>query len=131
VSAVTFYLTGSRANSYYNKIKPGPNRLELVMGNRRSVATSSELSALKTEPVRHKWLLTFNFKAPVPAGPGMTWRLLDGDNNIYSAVLLHASDRFSPEDKAYALPGKYKTSRCQYARTDDAWYSVKFDFVPR
>jgi regulation of enolase protein 1 (concanavalin A-like superfamily) len=131
VSAVTFYLPASRSNSYYTKIKSGPNRLDLVMGNRRASAMSRELPAVETTPVKHKWLLTFEFNPPVPAEPGMVWRLMDGDNNIYSAVLLHASEYATAADKANALPGKYKTSNCQYARTDDVWYSVKFDFVSR
>jgi hypothetical protein len=131
VTAVTFYLTGSRSDSYYTRIKSGPNRLKLVMGNRRAEAMSEEIPAFKTSPVKHKWLLTFKFRPPVPAEPGMTWRLLDGDNKVYSAVLLHASDRATSYDMTNALPGKYKTSSCQYARVDDAWYTVKFDFVPR
>ena len=131
VTAVTFYLTGSRSDSYYTRIKSGPNRLKLVMGNHRAEAMSEEIPAVKTSPVKHKWLLTFKFKPPVPVEPGMTWRLLDGDKNVYSAVLLHASDRATAYDMTNALPGKYKTSSCQYARVDDAWYTVKFDFVPR
>jgi hypothetical protein len=131
VTAVVFYLTGSRSDSYYTRIKSGPNRLKLVMGNRRAEAMSEEIPAVKTSPVKHKWLLTFKFKPPVPAEPGMTWRLLDGDNKIYSAVLLHASDHATADDRANALPGKYKTSSCQYARVDDVWYTVRFDFFPR
>ena len=131
VSSVTFYLTGSRADSYYTKIKSGPNRLKLMIGDRQATAKSRELPAVKNAPIEHKWLLTFTFTPAVPAEPGMPWRLLDGDNNIYSAVLLHASDRDTPEDMANALPGKYKTSSCKYARVDDMWYTVKFDFVRR
>ena len=131
VSAVTFYLTGSRADSYYSRIKSGPNRLKLMMGDGQATAISKELPAVKGAPIEHKWLLTFTFTPAVPAEPGMPWRLMDGDNNIYSAVLLHASDHDTPEDRANALPGKYKTSSCQYARVDDIWYTVKFDFVPR
>jgi len=131
VSTVTFYLTGSRSDSYYTRIKSGPNRLKLMIGNRQALATSQELPAVQSAPIKHEWLLTFELKPPVLAEPGTQWRLLDGDNNIYSAVLLHASDHDTPEDRANALPGKYKTSSCRYARVDDMWYTVKFDFVPR
>jgi len=131
VSTVTFYLAGSRSDSYYTRIKSGPNRLKLMIGNRQDLALSEELPKVQSAPIKHKWLLTFKFTPPVLAEPGTQWRLLDGDNNIYSAVLLHASDHDTPKDRANALPGKYRTNSCQYARVDDMWYTVKFDFVPR
>jgi hypothetical protein len=102
-----------------------------MIGNRQATAISKELPSVKSVPIKHKWLLTFMFTPVVPAEIGMPWRLMDRDNNIYSAVLLHASDHDTPEDRANALPGKYKTSSCQYARVDDMWYTVRFDFVPR
>ncbi|MFO7970265.1 MAG: hypothetical protein R6U40_00785 [Desulfobacterales bacterium] len=93
-----------------------------MMGDGQATAISKELPAVKGAPIEHKWLLTFTFTPAVPAEPGMPWRIMDRDNNIYSAVLLHASDHDTPEDRANALPGKYKTSSCQYARVDDIWY---------
>jgi hypothetical protein len=93
-----------------------------MMGDGQAMAISKELPAVNGASIEHKWLLTFTFTPGVPAEPGMPWRLMDGDNNIYSAVLLHASEHDTPEDRANALPGKYKTSRCQYARVDDICY---------
>jgi hypothetical protein len=93
-----------------------------MTGDGQATAISKELPAVKGAPIEHKWLLTFAFTPAVPAEPGMPWWLMDGDNNIYSAVLLHTSDHDNPEDRANALPGKYKTSSCQYARVDDIRY---------
>jgi TolB-like protein len=125
VSSVVFFLRGSRADSYYTRIKNGPNRLKLIVGNRSSVAMSQQFSADKELAIKAPWILDFQLSPPAPVQPGMTWKLLDGDNNIYSAVLLHSGD----VDLQHGIRGHYKTYNCQYSRVEDQSYSVKFDFV--
>ena len=125
VSSVVFFLRGSRADSYYTRIKNGPNRLELTVGNRSSVAMSRKVPADKKIAIKAPWILDFRFSPPAPVKPGMHWKLLDGDNNIYSAVLLHSGD----VDLQHGIRGYYKTYNCQYSRVEDQSYSVKFNFV--
>jgi hypothetical protein len=74
-------------------------------------------------PEKVKWLLTFQFSPSVELKPNMEWRLLDGDKNKYSAVLLHSSD----VDLAHGIPGFYRTYNFKYARVEDQRYSVRFD----
>jgi TolB-like protein len=50
---------------------------------------------------------------------------LDGDNDIYSAVLVHSSDTGA----GGGLPGIDEQTGCQYTHRVEAKYSVKFDFV--
>jgi PKD repeat protein len=123
VNSVTFYLLASRANSVYDRIQVGETRLKLILGNSQVEAETQELSSETMDPVRHKWYVRFNFDPPVSVGPGIEWKLLDGDGTWKSAAIAHTSSRVSG-----GLPGKYITKNCQYARTEDAWYSVKFDF---
>lgn len=123
VNSVTFYLLASRSNSVYNRIKVGKTRLKLILGNSQVEAETQELSSEMMDPVRHKWYVRFNFDPPVSVGPGTEWKLLDGDGTWKSAAIAHTSSQASG-----GLPGKYITKNCQYARTEDAWYSVKFDF---
>jgi len=121
VESVIFYLTASRNNSYYTSIKSGPNDLKLILGNSENVATSVELTTTSYDPVQHNWYIQFDFDPPVSVSEGTSWELVDGDENIYSAVWLHASDI-----NQFGLPGTYENSNCQYAETRDHWYSVKF-----
>ncbi|MBD3288219.1 hypothetical protein GF337_05390 [candidate division KSB1 bacterium] len=125
VSAVTFYLRTSRSNSYYKSIRNGPNALKLVLDNREAIATSTQLAAESMNPVKHKWYLRFAFDPPVDVAPGTKWELLDGDNNIYSAVWVHSSDNGDPA----GLPGIDEQTNCQYRHKVNARYSVRFDFV--
>jgi len=125
VRAVTFYLTASHSDSYYTRVKKGPTKLRLVLGGRESVATSQEVSPGAELPVDVPWLITFKFDPPVEAGPGTPWELLDGDDEIYSNVLLHSSNLDEE-----GLPGTSETKECQYAAVKDAWYSVRFELVP-
>ena len=125
VRAVTFYLAGSRENSYYTKIKNGATRLKFTLGDRESVAMSETVAPGKKLPLEVPWFIKFVFSPPVQAKSHMAWKLLDGDNNIYSAALLHSSDL----DLMNGLRGTYKTYDCQYARVEDQSYSVKFDFT--
>jgi len=128
VRSVSFYLTASRADSYYTRIKNGTTKLQFVFGNSVSTAQSKKLDAVSEIPVRHSWIIVFKFDEPIDASPGIKWKLLDGDENIYSAVLVHASSKATPEDRQNALPGQAKVLNCQYARTDKMWYSVRFEF---
>ncbi len=125
VSAVTFYLTTSREDSYYTHVKAGPSKLMLTLGDKESTATSRELPSGTEVPVKASWLITFEFDPPVRAMPGIEWQLLDGDDNIYSNVWLHCSDI----DKE-GLPGAQEIYDCQYAGVRNAWYSVKLDLAP-
>jgi len=122
VSSVIFFLTGSRKDSYYNRIKNGPNTLKLTLGNGESRATSEKNSVGNELFDKAPWILNFKFSPPTPVEPNMDWKLLDGDNNIYSAVLLHSSDI----DLGHGIRGYYKTYGCQYSRVEDQSYSVKF-----
>jgi hypothetical protein len=122
VKSVTFYLTISRNNSYYTTIENGPNDLKLILGTGEAVATSIALSNTSYDPVEHTWYLQFEFTPSVAVGEGTSWQLLDGDNNIYSAVWLHASDI-----NQSGLPGTYEVTNCQYAETRSHWYSVMFE----
>lgn len=124
-SSVTFYLRGSRSDSYYNRIKTGPTTLRLLIGGRSAVATSHKVTDNAGLPEKVSWLLTFQFTPSVELKPNMEWKLLDGDKNKYSAVLLHSSD----VDLAHGIPGFYKTYGCKYARVEDQRYSVRFDMA--
>jgi len=124
VRAVTFYLTASHTNSYYTSVEEGPTKLKLVLGDRESVATSQRVSPGAELPVDVPWIITFEFDPAVEAGPGTPWELLDGDDEIYSNVLLHSSNI----DRE-GLPGTWETSNCQYAAVKDVWYSVRFDLL--
>lgn len=126
VNAVTFYLTASREDSYYTRVKAGPTRLRLILGDRESTAISTKVPSGTETPVETTWLITFKFDPPVQAGPGLEWQLLDGDNNIYSNVHIHCSD----VDKE-GLPGIHEVYDCQYAEARNVWYSVKFDLAKR
>jgi len=99
-----------------------------VLGSSVSTAQSEPLAAGSETPVRRGWAIVFKFDEPIDPKPQMKWKLLDGDKNIYSAVLVHASGKAMPEDRQNALPGQAKVSNCQYARTDKMWYSVRFEF---
>lgn len=119
VSSVTFYLSASRSDSYYDRIRPGPTRLTLRIGDSERTASTVEGSLLEAG-VPHSWSVTFAFAPPVPVRPGVTeWSLTDGDGEIYSAAILHGS-----AEPCEGLPATYKVSGCQYARTEPAWYSV-------
>ena len=121
-SLITFYLVGSRSNSHYQRLKTGPTKLKLVLGDRSAVAMSEKVNAGTELPVNVPWIIQFKFDPPVQAAPGTAWRLEDGDNNLYSAVLLHSSDA---DQKG--LPGIDEQSGCQYTHKVNSWYSVKFD----
>lgn len=129
-STVTFFLTNSRSNSYYTSIVTGPTTLRLVFNDPgtdkeySSTATSIKVADNMTLPVDTPWYITFIFTTPLYLGPGWEWELLDGDDNIYSAVWLHLSD--IDHD---GLPGTAETSNCQYGEWRPAWYSVKFGTV--
>ena len=125
VRSITFYLTTSRENSYYTKIESGPTKLKLILGDRESIAISKKTSPEKKLPLVVPWFIEFDFLPPAAVKPDMHWKLLDGDNNIYSAVLLHSGD----VDLTNGLRGYYKTYDCQYTRIEDQSYSVKFDFA--
>ena len=119
VSSVTFYLSASRADSYYDRIKPGPTRLKLRIGDAETTASTVEGAVLEAG-VPHSWRVTFDFAPPVPVRSGVTeWSLTDGDGEIYSAVILHGS-----AEPCQGLPATYTVSGCQYARSEPAWYSV-------
>ena len=61
VGSVIFYLRGSRADSYYTRIRNGPTRLKLIIGNRVSVATSQRHSADRKLAIKAPWILNFKF----------------------------------------------------------------------
>lgn len=124
VGAVTFCLTMSRSSSYYTRIKAGSTALTLKLGDRTSTAMSQQVQLGTELPVEAPWVVTFPFKPPAPAQPGMVWRLVDGDNDIYSAVGL-----FSSDIDMRGLPGTYKVSGCQYSRSGKASYAVRFEFA--
>ena len=121
VNTVTFYVTTSRSNSYYTSIVNGPNDLKLKLGDSEDIASSIQLENILNDPVEHSWILQFEFDPPVSVGGGTSWELLDGDDNIYSAVWLHASDV-----DQYGLPGTYEVTNCQYNEKRNHWYSIKF-----
>jgi TolB-like protein len=125
VEAVTFYLNGSRSNSYYKNVKAGPTKLRFVFGDKESIASSVQLPDFEHHPVKHKWFIKFLFDPPVSAGPGTKWQLLDGDNNIYSAVFVHSSDN----DDEGGLPGIDEQTGCQYTHRVQSRYSARFDFA--
>ena len=124
VHSVTFYLLGSRSSSVFNKIKAGPTKLKLILGNSQSSALTVARPSEVIDPVKHKWYVTFTFSPPVSVGPGTVWKLLDGDGTWKSAAIAHTSDK-----PTAGLPGKYITKNCQYARSENHWYSVKFNFA--
>jgi tRNA A-37 threonylcarbamoyl transferase component Bud32 len=125
VGGVTFYLTASRADSYYTRVQPGPSTLQLILANRAVTATSQPAPAGLEMPVEASWLVTFEFEPPVRATAATTWMLLDGDHNIYSNVWPHCSDL----DQT-GLPGTHEIFDCQYAAATEVWYSVRFDLEP-
>jgi serine/threonine protein kinase len=120
VSAVTFYLTASREDSYYTSVKEGPSRLKFILGGTETTATSEQVPSGTEVPVKASWLITFKFDPPVHAMSGMEWELLDGDDNIYSNVWPHSSD----VDET-GLPGVHETLDCQYSEATSLWYSVQ------
>jgi serine/threonine protein kinase len=124
VSAVTFYLTASREDSYYTRVKAGPSMLMLILGDRETTATSEQVPSGTEVPVKASWLITFKFDPPVRAMPGMGWELLDGDDNIYSNVWPHCSN----VDET-GLQGVHEIYDCQYAAVTDMWYSVQFNLA--
>ncbi len=123
VQSVTFYILTSRSNSEYDKIQVGETELKLILGDSQAASRTKDLSSETDDPVKHRWYVRFNFDPPVNVGPGTEWKLLDGDGTWKSAAIAHTSSTPSG-----GLPGKYITKNCQYARTEDAWYSVKFNF---
>ena len=123
VKSVTFYLLNSRQNSYYTKVKAGPTTLKFMLGDQEAYATSLQKPNFDFIPVKHKWTLQFDFPTPVKAAPGTKWQLLDGDNNIYSAVMLHSSD----DGQGGGLPGIDEQTGCQYTHRIESRYSVQFD----
>lgn len=125
IKRVRFYLSGSRADSYYTRVRAGSTRLRFTLGSRSTIAPSEELSDFQLQPMKHKWRVDFTLDPPVSVGPGTPWQLLDGDNNIYSAVFVHSSDN-GDED---GLPGIDEQTGCQYVHRIDARYSVRFETV--
>jgi len=124
VSVMSFFLRGSRANSYFSKIKNGPTELKLILGGYEAYATSESFPEGNNWPAKAPNILNFRFSSPVPVAPGMEWKLLDGDDNKYSAVLLHSGDM----DLLHGVKGFYKTHGCQYARVEEQSYSVQFEY---
>jgi hypothetical protein len=129
VKAVTFFLTGSRENSYYKTISVGPTRLRFKLGEQEVEAESRKADPGETQPLDLPWLIRFEFDDPVYAQPGTSWSLLDGDDEIYSAAILHLSNIRSRENERYALEGTSDQNGCQYTYKQTVWYSVKFDFA--
>jgi hypothetical protein len=125
VSGVTFYLTGSRTDSYYTRVQAGPSTLQLVMAGQAASATSQQIPAGLETPVDAAWLVTFEFDPPVRTTAATQWVLLDGDDNVYSNAWPHCSDL----DQT-GLPGTHEIFDCQYAAVKNVWYSVRFDLVP-
>ena len=125
VGRVSFFLRGSMENSYYTKKKYGPTQLKFIIGKRESFATSERYPEGEELLSKAPWIINFKFSPPAPVEPEMEWKLLDGDNNKYSAVTLHAGD----VDLSHGIRGFYKTYNCQYARTEEQSYSVQFDYV--
>ena len=121
IQSVTFYLLTSRSNSEFDKIKVGPTELKLILGDSQVNAMTQELPSETMDPVQHLWYVRFDFDPPVSVGPGLEWKLLDGDGTWKSAAVAHTSDKPSG-----GLPGRYITKGCSYARTENHWYSVKF-----
>jgi hypothetical protein len=126
VNAVTFYLSMSRSSSYYTRVQEGPTRLKLVLGDRQATSATVKAPTGYTLPVNVPWFIVFTFEPPVHVGPGIPWRLLDGDGDIYSAAGLKSSDLGNT-----GLPGTSRIfgSGCQYSRVENGWYSAKFDVV--
>jgi len=125
ISVMSFYLRGSRSNSYYTRIQNGPTTLKLVMGDRESTATSAKTPVSDPFSEKASWILRFPFSPPAPVAPNMPWKLIDGDGNKYSAVLLHSSD----VDLEHGISGNYKTYGCQYDRVEPQSYSVVFEYA--
>ncbi|MGD2246727.1 MAG: hypothetical protein PVI11_09290, partial [Candidatus Aminicenantes bacterium] len=123
VHAVTFYLLASHSNSKFDEIQAGRSQLKLILGNSQVTAQTTELHSEKLNPVTHKWSITFMFSPPVRVGPGTGWKLMEGNRTRKCAAVAHTIDKPSA-----GLPGKHITKNCQCARTEDHWYSVKFDF---
>ncbi len=129
VKAVTFYLAGSRSDSYYTRVRQGPTALRFVLGDRQAVARSREALPGETSPLELPWVIRFEFDNPVYGRPGIPWELLDGDNDIYSAVLLHQSNISSQHNAQFALEGTSDQNGCQYTYKKTVWYSAKFEFT--
>lgn len=123
VSSVTFYLLSSQSVSKFDERKYGSTKLKLVLGDAQVIAKTETFKEPVNDPVKHSAYVTFTFSPPVRVGPNTVWKLLDGDNEWRSAAVAHASF-----EQSGGLPATHKTSGCQYARTEDAWFSVKFDF---
>ncbi len=124
INSVTFYLLTSRSNSFYTTVKKGVTKLKLILGSSQASADTVELQNAVTDPVQHQWYVRFTFDPPASVGPETDWKLVDGDNKWTSAAIAHTSSKPSG-----GLPGKYITTNCQYARTENAWYSVKFEYM--
>jgi hypothetical protein len=122
---MTFFLTASREDSYYTRVRPGPTALRLILGERETLAVSEPVPPGAEAPGQASWTLSFLFDPPVRVRPGMVWELLDGDDNIYSNVWPHASD-LDPE----GLPGVQEIFDCEYAEGRDLRYTVQFDLAP-
>ena len=93
------------------------------------VARSREALPGETRPLDLLWVIRFEFDNPVSARPGTAWELLDGDNDIYSAVLLHQSNIASQHNAQFALEGTSDQNGCQYTYKKTVWYSAKFEFT--
>ena len=120
VSSVTFYLSASRSDSYYDRIQPGSTRLRLRIGDAETIASTVKGASLDAAGVPHTWRVTFEFTPPAPVRTGATeWSLTDGDGEIYSAAVLQGSS-----EPCHGLPATYTVSGCQYARSEPAWYSA-------
>jgi len=126
VISVTFFLTMSRSSSYYTRVKAGPTQLKLILGKNEAIATSEQVKPDTELPVEASWLISFPFKPPARVEPGMTWKILDGDGDIYSAVGLYSSDV-----DLTGLPGFAKVSGCQYSRIGQSSYAADFNFGTR
>jgi tRNA A-37 threonylcarbamoyl transferase component Bud32 len=121
---MTFFLTASREDSYYTRVREGPTALRLILGERETLAVSEPVPPGAEAPGQASWTLFFVFDPPVRVTPGMTWELLDGDDNIYSNVWPHSSD-LDPE----GLPGIQEIFDCEYAEGRDLRYTVQFDLA--
>jgi serine/threonine protein kinase len=128
IRTVTFYLTGSRKNSYYSTVREGPTTLRFILGDRQVAADSRKALAAETGAPSLPWVIQFEFDSPAYARPGMRWELLDGDENIYSAVLLHQSNIPSKHNTEFALEGTADQDGCQYTFKRTVWYSAKFEY---
>ena len=129
VKAVTFFLTDSLSNSFVRNPVQGPTRLKLILGDHVAVAASRPSVPGETAPLNLPWVIRFEFPEPVRVLPGEAWSLVDGDDNILSAALLHMSNLVSSENLESALPGtsEWVGPGCDYQFSETTWYSVKFE----